>query len=401
MQSSSSSSYKNANYQRNFIIMLVILFLIEFARGMYVLSYLPILPTVSSVAVGLTSAAVSVHYISDAATNFVIGFLLKRFGAKPVLTLGFLLAFGSLFLVIWFPFNPFIIFISAILLGIASSPIWVIMLSSVRDETRGKQMGHVYFAWLFGLLLGMIGMNLIMKIHPTSFTFLMSLMVLIAWILYYFVKIRLTNYNTRKVGQQLKQIAGVAKKNGVLFPGIILQGASISALVPILPIYATKIVKVSTVEYTAALVIGGIGCAISMLFLSKIIDNHGKVFMYSTIFVGFVLYTIGIFGLSKITNIFIVWVIALFIGLMYGFLLPAWNTFMASFIHKDEQEETWGVFNSIQGFGAMIGPLIGGMLYQFTGAVNNTFYFSAGVFIFLAIFYGIYFIKLRRQSTTS
>ena len=37
----------------------------------------------------LTSAAVSVHYISDAATNFVIGFLLKRFGAKPVLTLGF------------------------------------------------------------------------------------------------------------------------------------------------------------------------------------------------------------------------------------------------------------------------------------------------------------------------
>ena len=56
-------------------------------------------------------------------------------------------------------------------------------------------------------------------------------------------KIRLTNYNTRKVGQQLKQIAGVAKKNGVLFPGIILQGASISALVPILPIYATKIVK--------------------------------------------------------------------------------------------------------------------------------------------------------------
>lgn len=44
-----------------------------------------------------------------------------------------------------------------------------------------------------------------------------------------------------------------------------------------------------------------------------------------------------------IVNIHIVWIIALAIGLMYGILLPAWNTFMARFIKSDEQEETWGV----------------------------------------------------------
>jgi hypothetical protein len=32
------------------------------------------------------------------------------------------------------------------------SPIWVIMLSSVEEAQRGKQMGYVYFAWLLGLL---------------------------------------------------------------------------------------------------------------------------------------------------------------------------------------------------------------------------------------------------------
>ncbi len=42
-----------------------------------------------------------------------------------------------------------------------------------------------------------------------------------------------------------------------------------------------------------------------------------------------------------IVNIHIVWIIALAIGLMYGILLPAWNTFMARFIKSDEQEETW------------------------------------------------------------
>ena len=159
------------------------------------------------------------------------------------------------------------------------------MLASVDENNRGKQMGYVYFSWLLGLLVGMVGMNLIFKFHPTRFAFMMSLVVLIAWILYYFVKIRLTNYNTRPVKQQLGQIVNVTKRHLILFPGILLQGASITALVPILPTYATKVVGVSTVEYTIAIIIGGIGCAISMLFLSKIIDKNGTLFMYSIILV--------------------------------------------------------------------------------------------------------------------
>ena len=58
---------------------------------------------------------------------------------------------------------------------------------------------------------------------------------------------------------------------------------------------------------------------------------------------------------------------------MYGILLPAWNTFMAGHINPNEQEETWGVFNSVQGFGSMIGPLVGGLITQFTNNLNNTF----------------------------
>ncbi|MCD8834031.1 MFS transporter [Staphylococcus arlettae] len=392
-----SSSLNNYAHNKNFIIMLIILFLMEFARGMYILSYLSLLPTATSIAVGVTSIAISIHFIADAATNFVIGFLLKRLGTKVVLTLGFLLAFFSLFLVIWFPTNPIVLIASAILLGIAVSPIWVIMLASVEEKNRGKQMGYVYFSWLLGLLVGMVSMNIIFKFHPTNFAFMMSLMVLVAWVLYYFVKIRLTNYNTKPVAQQITQIKNVTKKHMLLFPGILLQGAAITALVPILPIYATEVVGVSTVEYTIALIIGGIGCAISMLILSKLIDNNGRLFTYSVIIGGFTLYALLIFALSLITNIYIVWGLAVFIGLMYGLLLPAWNTFMAGYINPEEQEETWGVFNSVQGFGSMIGPLCGGLIKEFTHSVNNTFYFSALVFLFLAVFYALYFIKNRKN----
>lgn len=381
--------------------MLVILFLMEFARGMYVLSYVNYLPTVTSIAVAVTSAALSIHFISDAATNFVIGFLLKKFGTKIVLNLGFLLAFLSLFLIIFFPAHPIIIIISAIMLGIAVSPIWVIMLSSVEESQRGKQMGYVYFAWLLGLLVGWAFMNVLVKIHPTRFAFTMSLVVIIAWILYYFVDVKLTNYNTKPVKEQLGQIVEVMKRHMILFPGILLQGASISALLPILPTYATKVVGVTTIEYTVAIAIGGIGCAISMLFLSKIIDKNSTGFMYAVIFVGFILFTLFIFGLSLVNNIIVVWIVAAFIGLMYGILLPAWNTFMAGHIDPSEQEETWGVFNSVQGFGSMIGPLFGGLIAQFSNGLNNTFYVSAFIFLLLAIFYGIYFIKSKKHQKYS
>lgn len=396
-----SSLSNNKSISKNFKIMLVILFLMEFARGMYVLSYVNYLPTVTSIAVAVTSAALSIHFISDAATNFVIGFLLKKFGTKIVLNLGFLFAFLSLFLIIFFPAHPIIIIISAIMLGIAVSPIWVIMLSSVEESQRGKQMGYVYFAWLLGLLVGWAFMNVLVKIHPTRFAFTMSLVVIIAWILYYFVDVKLTNYNTKPVKEQLGQIVEVMKRHMILFPGILLQGASISALLPILPTYATKVVGVTTIEYTVAIAIGGIGCAISMLFLSKIIDKNSTGFMYAVIFVGFILFTLFIFGLSLVNNIIVVWIVAVFIGLMYGILLPAWNTFMAGHIDPSEQEETWGVFNSVQGFGSMIGPLFGGLIAQFSNGLNNTFYVSAFIFLLLAIFYGIYFIKSKKHQKYS
>ncbi|MCI2837936.1 lipoteichoic acid biosynthesis MFS flippase LtaA [Staphylococcus hominis] len=396
-----SSLSNNKSISKNFKIMLVILFLMEFARGMYVLSYVNYLPTVTSIAVAVTSAALSIHFISDAATNFVIGFLLKKFGTKIVLNLGFLLAFLSLFLIIFFPAHPIIIIISAIMLGIAVSPIWVIMLSSVEESQRGKQMGYVYFAWLLGLLVGWAFMNVLVKIHPTRFAFTMSLVVIIAWILYYFVDVKLTNYDTKPVKEQLGQIVEVMKRHMILFPGILLQGASISALLPILPTYATKVVGVTTIEYTVAIAIGGIGCAISMLFLSKIIDKNSTGFMYAVIFVGFILFTLFIFGLSLVNNIIVVWIVAAFIGLMYGILLPAWNTFMAGHIDPSEQEETWGVFNSVQGFGSMIGPLFGGLIAQFSNGLNNTFYVSAFIFLLLAIFYGIYFIKSKKHQKYS
>ena len=162
-------------------------------------------------------------------------------------------------------------------------------------------------------------------------------------------------------------------------------------LVPILPTYATKHMGVTTLEYTLLLIVGGIGCTISMLFFSKLMDKHSKAFTHLVIFVGFLAYSSFIFGLTVLTQLFIVLLIALLIGTIYGLLLPAWNTFMAGQIHNKVQEETWGVFNSVQGFGTMIGPVLGGLISEVFRDVYYTIYASSIMFLFLALFYGTFF----------
>ena len=118
MQDSSLNNYSN---NRNFVIMLVILFLMEFARGMYILSYINFLPTVTSIAITITSFAFSIHFIADAATELCHWFLTQEFGAKVVPTAAFTRICKFIF-VIWFPASPFVIIFSSIMLGIAVSP---------------------------------------------------------------------------------------------------------------------------------------------------------------------------------------------------------------------------------------------------------------------------------------
>lgn len=382
---------------KNFWLMISILFLMEFARGMYVLSYLPILPTTASkVTVGIVSIAITIHFISDALTNFGIGFLLKRFGTKIVLNLGFFLATCGLAIVVFFQ-NPISLIIAAILTGIAVSPIWVIMLSSVDDRKRSKQMGYVYFAWLVGMMAGMIAMNLIFKIHPSKFTFLMPLFVIIAWLIYLFVHVEVSFIEKKSIKTQAKQIKQVMMRHLLLFPGILLQGLAIGMLVPILPTYAIDNLKVTTLEYTYILIAGGIGCTISMLFISKFMDEVSRVYSYIVILLGFLVYGCAIFLMTQVTNYYLVLVAALFIGIFYGLLLPGWNAFMASQVEDRLREESWGVFNSLQGIGTMLGPVIGGVTTELFANTNFTFFLSGALFIFLALFYGTYFINRIRK----
>ncbi|RPF57633.1 lipoteichoic acid biosynthesis MFS flippase LtaA [Abyssicoccus albus] len=387
---------RNSSHKHSFWLLLITLFLVEFARGMYVLSYLPSIPAISNnITVAIASIAVTIHFISDAGTNMVIGFVMKRIGAKPVLYVSFILGLIGLVLMVLMP-NPVTYIIASILVGIAVCPIWIMVLSNIDERQRGKEMGLVYFAWLMGMLSGMIGMNLFISIHPTRFVILIPICFVIALILLIFSHVHVTYRKSTNIIEQLKEMLFIVNHHKILFPGILLQGLAIGMLIPILPTYAVKDIGLNYVQYTIILIIGGFGCALAMLLMSRLLDKLGHWLTYSVVLIGFLVYALGIYSLSHFTSYIIICIVALIVGLFYGLLLPAWNKFMASSIRDDLKEESWGVFNFLQGLGTMIGPLIGGLITEYTQDVNYAFYVSSLIFIGLMILYCIHFVMTNK-----
>ena len=82
---------KRLKIDRNFLFLLISLILVEYVRAAFILSYLPVQAAVGTqFTLALVGLAISLHYISEAFSNFQIGFLMNRFGIQKVISLSFL-----------------------------------------------------------------------------------------------------------------------------------------------------------------------------------------------------------------------------------------------------------------------------------------------------------------------
>ena len=387
--------------QNSFIQLLIMLFLTELARGMFILSYLPGMPAVSThVTITIVSVAVTLHFVTDAVTNMFIGGIMKRFGAKKILAISYALGFISFSLVLINESNVFYI-IAAIMLGIAACPIWIITLSSIREDIRGKQMGIVYFIWMSGLLSGMVVMNILITIEARRFVIIFPIIFLVNFIILMFTKISVVVDKTTGWKRQFTNMAIVMRAHIPVLPGIVLQALAVGMLIPILPSFIVREAGLLLTHYTIILAVAGGICSIAIVSIGKVLDTFKFVVTQSIIVVGFIIFGVSILFISGASGFFPIMGIALVLGLIYGVLLPSWNKFMARRIHGQLKEETWGFFNFVQGIGTMLGPLLGGLLVGLTGEILTTIYVTGIIFIALALFYIIYFVVDRSNRSKS
>ena len=390
------------SYRRNsFLQLLIMLFLTELARGMFILSYLPGMPAVNThVTLTIVSLAVTLHFVTDAATNMLIGGTMKRFGAKKILAVSYALGLITFSLVLINDSNIFYI-IAAIMLGIAACPIWIITLSSIQEDIRGKQMGIVYFIWMSGLLSGMVVMNLLITIDARRFVIIFPIIFLVNLIILMFTKISVVVDKTTGWKRQFTNMAIVMRAHIPVLPGIVLQALAVGMLIPVLPSFIVREAGLLLTHYTIILAVAGGICSIAIVSIGKVLDTFKFVVTQTIIVAGFIIFGVSILSISGASGFSTILLIALVLGLSYGVLLPSWNKFIAQKIHGRLKEETWGFFNFVQGVGTMLGPLVGGLVVDLTGSIAITIYVTGGIFIALAVFYIIYFVVDWRNRSKS
>lgn len=372
----------------------------ELVRGMYVLSYLPALPSIEAISLTLASIVITVHFIFDAATNAWLGFIMRKIGARWTMAATYALMTAAMSMIILSQ-DFFMLLIASALLGVSVCPIWIFALANVDESSRGKDMGFIFFSWLSGLGTGMVLMNFIIGAVGEAAVVVMIGAVVLNILMYLFIpgKFRVaadSRGSGRESGKKrlpLRETFVILRRHMGNIPGIMLQALGVGMLLPVLPTYITGLLELSFFEYTIFILVIFALVGFSMTVLSRGLDSYSSRFTMLIICTGFFVYAVGIIWFSTLQTVWIIFLIVAFIGLSYGVMLPAWNKYLAGTILNAKKAESWGLISSLQGMGAMIGPVVGGLTADIFGTVTATLVASGLIFLVLTVYYAGMFAK--------
>ncbi|MEF3304742.1 MFS transporter [Paenibacillus sp. GYB003] len=379
-----TTAKRSATWTPHFIRLSSMLFVIEFVRSALLISFLPAYAVghlgISLTAVGL---AVSIHYLADTGVKVAAGYLLDRFSSRLMLHLSFAASLAGLWAV-FYGHQPWLLVVGAVLLGIGGSPVWLICLSSIRDQGRGSQMGAIYTVWLASLGAGPIALNFVMdQGYALSFWLLMALLI-VGWGIALRSKFEAVSaLPTVSLKDQLKQLKGRLTLMKPLVPGMVLQTAAAGLLVPVLPTFATNQLGLDYSGYSLVLIVGGVVTAAGLIPMGRLSDRWGHRRFLVAGFFGLAAALIMLLSSSGLPSTML---LASVLGLSYAIVLPSWNAVLSTFVPNEQKGTGWGVLSSIEGIGVMIGPMLGGWV---AGRFNETVTVavSACLLAAIALFY--------------
>lgn len=375
---------KRLKIDKKFFFLLISLMLVEYVRAAFIISYLPVQAAVGTqFNLALVGLAISLHYISDAFSNFQAGFLMNRFGIKNIISVSFILISLSLIIVPLFHFNGFVIILASILLGFGACPIWIVLLAKASSGSRGTNMGLIYFYWLLGMASGVIAMNYLMSINLSLSYWLLPVFIVLAFFSFRLSGDHQTLEKTKlPFKEMVKKILSILKKSRIILPGTLMQSISLGMLIPILPTFVLQHLNLSYNQYTLLLIIAGLTAGLFMLPIGRLIDYFSSRILFIA---GFMWFGFTLISTVFSTSIVVIYILVVSLAIAYTFFLPAWNSFVATKITKEDQNVSWGIISSFQGVGTMLGPIIGSLLASFNAGI--TVIISASLFILIGILY--------------
>lgn len=366
------------------LLNIVILFLVEFVRGAALISFLSIYGTKQlGLDLDVIGAAITASFLTDTVVKLAMGYLLDRFSIRAVVSSGVFCSLAGIFL-IGYANAPWLFITSAAMFGIGLSPIWIVCLTRVREESRGTQMGLLYTIWLVGLGAGPVVTNLVLDLDMRTAYWMLTIIALASWLLTLGLSSSREMHIERvPFAKQIAILGSRLREMKVLLPGMVLQTLGAGMLLPILPAFASNRLGITSSHYSLLLTVGGGFTVLGLIPMGRLADKLGKKWF---LVVGFLTFGVVLYLLTLQPSYGMALVWALILGLSYAAVLPAWNALLAAYVPPGQQGLGWGVFSTVEGLGGMIGPYIGGVL-AISLSESWVVGLAGSLFVLISLFY--------------
>ncbi len=355
--------------------------LVEFVHGALLFVLLPTLVAQRlGWPMGTTGAAVSAYFFTEVAAKLVSGWLVDRLGARRMLLSGFwiyVVAFAALAM----SRTTWGAFLALAALGAGASPMWpaaLTRLTRTAGADVGGVLGHVFSTWFLGAGLGIGAATLLSRTnHPVSLSvFLVPLLGAAALGLLIPEDSQATRQpvNAPPIGALLRLVGRSLVR---LATSLIPQILAVGVLIPIVVPYLENVQGLDERQLVVLMVLG-MGAGLLLLApAGRMGDRLGRRRTYSV--------ALGAVALLLIAVPFCrsLWLLILdfvAMGVGYAFVLPAWNSMLLRLLPEDVRGAGLGILMTVEGMGGVIGPLVGGLLWQLRGP-SAPFYVSGALLL--------------------
>ncbi len=357
--------------------------LVEFVHGALLFVLLPTMLTVRfGWAMGTTGAAVSTYFFTEVALKLLAGVMVDRIGTRKMLLWGFW-AYAGAFAWLIFATRTWEVFAALAAMGAGASPLWPAALTRLTRGAApqvGGRLGRVFSTWFLGGGLGIGIATLVSRAqHPISLR-LFLVPLLAAALLAMRVTAEEPEMRAGPHPSPVRALTAMLRSLVTLAASLVPQIIAAGILIPIVVPYLEFFRGLDERELLMLLLLGpGMGLAL-MTQAGHLGDRLGWRRTYA-LALGSVAVLLLLIPLCTT-----LWMLALDfagIGVGYAFVLPAWNSILVRLLPQDVRGAGLGFAMTIEGMGGVIGPLIGGLLWQWANP-SSPFYLSGGLLLLAA-----------------
>ena len=365
-------------------LLAVTIALVELVHGALLFVLLPTMLTVRfGWAMGTTGAAVSTYFFTEVALKLLAGWMVDRIGTRKMLLWGFWI-YAASFAWLILGTHTWEIFAALAAMGAGASPLWPAALTRLTRGAApqvGGKLGRVFSTWFLGGGLGVGVATLVSRAqHPISLQ-LFILPLLAAALLALRIRPEPSEIHPTARPAPGRALAAMFRSLVMLAASLVPQIIAAGLLIPIVVPYLEFYRGLDERQLLMLLLLGpGMGLAL-MTHAGHLGDRLGwrRTYAIALGSVAVLLLLIPLCG----SNLWLLAADFAGIGIGYAFVLPAWNSILVRLLPQDVRGAGLGFAMTIEGMGGVIGPLIGGLLWEWTSP-SSPFFLSGGLLLIAA-----------------